>query len=823
MKAGVMVAVCHLHSRWREVALISIGIMALLSAALAGFDLLYALKKGEAVYSVSVSGLSIEGELQGFTQESRRVLLYALMTTNPNLQLPYVKAAREADAQVNRLNEELAKISLPASARIVLLSLRKEWQRYVAVRSEIIGLILEDRTNEALVLEETESAPLFDACARRLRELKQILGQFARQQLVQIRGTYYRCAGEVGFMIITLLLFIASFRMLSTLRGRNQHLSHVEVLERHRSRILEAINQNIPLADIFTDISRLVERQLPRGLSVALLDSFPQTQTWVNPLLSNPPLLRIFSVPIPGTAQDSAAALEVFSPKLLSLREDDIRFCERAAQLASLAIEHHRVTGKLAFQAEHDGLTGLANRVKFQERLLHAIRESGDGARPFALLWIDLDRFKQVNDMFGHHVGDCLLQETANRLSSCVSSGGTIARFGGDEFVILLPECPHPEQAAGVAHCILEQLNKPLQVGNHDLSFGASIGVGVYPDHGQDSETLLRNADAAMYSAKCSGKNMFRIYDAEMGVASSENLEIGRQLRTALENREFELYYQPQCAADGAILGAEALLRWTNPVLGSVSPNRFIPIAEENGVIVPLGEWVLREACRQAAHWQRGGCQEFAIAVNVSAHQFVRSDFAATVASVLEQSGIPPRLLELELTESTVMQRLDQTIDQMNTLRALGVHIAVDDFGTGASSLSYLTKLPIDSLKIHRSFVSAVDALSRKSVPLIRAIVGMAQGLRLKVVAEGVETVEQLNMLEAEGCQVFQGFHFHKPVPSRQMADLLFILKEQPGHTESATHPRYATPLNSNRYSEAPHSVALLDCEGVFPAPAMAS
>jgi diguanylate cyclase (GGDEF)-like protein len=751
----------------REAILVAAGCLGLAGAVLTSFDLFQAMRRAEDLYSVGMAGLSIEGDLQDYTQESRRLFVYALTTGDPNVQLTYVRAARAADREVGRLHKSFAGLRLSGPAQATLAQLVRDWKNYLVVRDDLIGLILEDQTDLALKEELQKGAPLFEQCARRMQELKQLLDQYAREQLMAVRRTYYRCAAEVGMLIVAMILFIGSLRILSSLKRRNQALAEKEIVERQRSSILESISQNAPLAQIFPAIEHLLSRQFPQSkVSIGLSDSA------ITPPSDAPG--QLCSVRLLTAQQQLAGTLDVRFPHHGQLSEHDVRFIERAAQLAVLAIEHRHATDQLAYQAQHCSLTGLANRMKFQDQLRQAVARAVTEKHELAVLWIDLDRFKQVNDVLGHHVGDTLLQQVALRLSGCAlqHEGSAAARIGGDEFVILLPACP-AERAVEIATQILARLDQPVVTPKHDLGVSASIGISLFPEHGTDAETLMRNADTAMYAAKFLGKSRYEIYDPAQGRTSGETFEIDRLLRTALQEGEFELHYQPQVGTRG-IECVEALLRWHSPALGAVPPSRFIPIAEENGVIVPLGQWVLRQACFQAARWNRE-YGPLRAAVNVSAHQFVRSDFVAVVLEALADSGLEATLLELELTETTLMSNLEQAAAQFHNLRRIGVRIAIDDFGTGNSSLSYLRKLPVDTLKIDRSFMQDLDVTSGESSSrqMIRAIVGMAHGLDLSVVAEGVERTLHYQVIMSEACDLSQGYLHYKPMSAQMLEKAL--------------------------------------------------
>jgi diguanylate cyclase (GGDEF)-like protein/PAS domain S-box-containing protein len=430
----------------------------------------------------------------------------------------------------------------------------------------------------------------------------------------------------------------------------------------------------------------------------------------------------------------------------------------------------------LYFLSHHDSLTGLANRMQFQERLREALhRARRRDQTVLGLLLIDLDRFKTINDSLGHPLGDALLQAVSQRLRACVREGDLVARLGGDEFGVLLDPLTHVQDAATPAAKVLAALAQPFTVDDHELYISASLGISGYPTDGEDAETLLKNADVALYRAKEEGRNTYRFFSAEMNARANETLLISNSLRQALERDEFLLEYQP-CLdlASGRITSVETLIRWQNPRLGLIPPIQFIPLAEETGMIVAIGEWVLRTACAQARRWQVAALPPLRLAVNLSARQFRQPDLAERIAAILAETGFPAEALELEITESMVMQDPRRTHQILLELKAMGITVAIDDFGTGYSSLSYLKRFPIDYLKIDQSFVGDIPG-DADDIAITRAIVAMAKSLRLRVIAEGVETREQHTFLSQEGCEEGQGFLFGRP---QSAADLERLLRQ---------------------------------------------
>jgi diguanylate cyclase (GGDEF)-like protein/PAS domain S-box-containing protein len=433
----------------------------------------------------------------------------------------------------------------------------------------------------------------------------------------------------------------------------------------------------------------------------------------------------------------------------------------------------HAMAQQITHSAEHDFLTGLPNRMLLNDRISQAIASARRHTKQVAVLFLDLDGFKHINDSLGHPVGDKLLQSIATRLVSSVRGADTVSRQGGDEFVVLLPDLQQPEDAAVMAVRILRDVAAPHLIDLHDLYVTTSIGVSVFPDDGADAETLIKNADTAMYQAKENGRQSVQFFKPAMNARAVERQSIEESLRRALERREFTLHYQPKInIRTGAITGAEALIRWTHPSRGPLSPAVFIPIAEDSGLILPIGRWVMRRACEQARAWVEAGLRPTTMAVNVSALEFRDDDFLPNLFLILKESRLSPRTLEIELTESVLMKQVVSASLILQALRKSGVHVAIDDFGTGYSSLSYLRKLPIDTLKIDQSFVGQIVS-GGDDAAIVTAVISMARSLKLRVVAEGVETFEALEFLHAHQCEEAQGYYFSRPVPAEQFAKLL--------------------------------------------------
>jgi diguanylate cyclase (GGDEF)-like protein/PAS domain S-box-containing protein len=597
-----------------------------------------------------------------------------------------------------------------------------------------------------------------------------------------------------------------------------------ELLETERNHILEMVIKSNPLKDILARLVSMVEHQRPdaicslfvlRGnqLSLGASTGMPGElvklcedqatgprsgccgtcayfgQKIVVPDIAENPLwensrdtalacnIRAgFSVPIlSGRGRIlGTVALYYHSPTHPTRFEHSL--LETASRLAAVAIEQRQLNDQLAHQAHHDALTGLPNRVLFGDRLTQAMAQADRNGQKVAIIYVDLDRFKHINDFLGHHIGDLLLQEIAERLKSCTRKSDTLARMGGDEFMLVLAGISNREDASSTGQRLIEVLKEPVLVENHEMHMSASIGISIFPDDGEDGVTLQRKADIAMYCAKNSGGNRYQYFTDEMNAIVVDRLALENDLRKALERGEFELHYQPQYDLNRkAIIGVEALLRWNHPEIGCIPPGRFIPIAEETGLIVPIGEWVLGEACRRNAEWQRAGFDPFKVAVNVSAVQLSLADFPQTVSRCVEESGLDPRWLELEVTESVLMRDVKSITRSLSAIRSTGVSIAIDDFGNGYSSMSYLQWLPVDCLKIDQSFIqdlSSLDHSPQRSKTLIRAFVNLAENLGLKLLAEGVESTDQCRCLTEAGCELGQGFLFNVPMTALEIESL---------------------------------------------------
>ena len=482
-------------------------------------------------------------------------------------------------------------------------------------------------------------------------------------------------------------------------------------------------------------------------------------------------VLREKALDLREVAANAEAELATLSQA--QLREANERLLIAAVQAQTLAEAAESAAAQMSYMATHDALTGLPNRSLLTDRLGQAITLAQRHGKRVALMYLDLDHFKHTNDSLGHAVGDELLQATARRLQDSVRQSDTVCRQGGDEFLVLLTEVDAARDAALTAEKLVEALAEPYLVGGHRLHLSVSIGVSLYPDDGTDIEALVRNADTAMYHAKRNGRNNYQLFAPEMSVRALARQSVEVKLRQALDRDAFVLHYQPKVnLSTGAIVGAEALVRLQQSGHPLLYPAHFVAVAEDSGLILRLGRWVLSEACRQTAAWLHAGLDVGQVAVNVSAAEFHNKDFVSGVRDVLATTGLDPHYLEFELTESGLMHDTDRTTGTLRALRDLGVALAVDDFGTGFSSLSYLRRFPINTIKIDQSFVQDIGAASGEAI-LVNAIIAMGRSLKLRVVAEGIETRRQRDYLHAQECGEGQGYWYSRPVDAPAFAALL--------------------------------------------------
>ena len=605
-----------------------------------------------------------------------------------------------------------------------------------------------------------------------------------------------------------------------------------ELLEIDQNYVMQQIVRKEPLQKIFLEAARLLERQNPQCLAAVSQIEDGQIQTMISPSLPNQFCQAMTETPLstgngtcsaaaylgqPVVADNlrtssfwknqrkkalahglcSSAAVPIFSGtgqvlgtvavmrrKACQTSNADLELMERIANLVALAVEQDLLSRRLTYQAHHDSLTGLMNRGTLNQWVGKTLKQYTRSSSLGAYMLIDLDRFKQINDSMGHHVGDLLLQDVAERIRHCVRESDVVSRVGGDEFVLVLPEITDEEDAVHAANRILESFKAPFLMDGHKFSIEASIGITIFPRDALDSTALHKNADIAMYVAKNEGGNRFHFFDSKMHEVVIQRLQLENELRKAIERQEFELHYQPQLnLVSNKLMVMEALIRWNHPDRGRIPPERFIPVAEESRLINPIGQWVLKEACRQNKQWQDQGFSPVRVAVNVSAVQFTETDFARIVQETLEETGLDPHWLEVEITETVVLKNLEKATENLQKQKKLGVTTTLDDFGTGYSSITYLSKMPLDGIKIDKSFIrdmqTAPSPEECKNINFVKAFATLAQNLQLHLVAEGVETQEQSQLLTTLGYKIGQGFLFSIPLPANEAIGFMLQTSEQ--------------------------------------------
>jgi len=595
-----------------------------------------------------------------------------------------------------------------------------------------------------------------------------------------------------------------------------------ETLDQGRAVVLQMIAENQPLPDVLSWLVRMVEQEYPAACASAVLladgrleHTAPNLPPGFKDVLDNH-LLRFasglcsdvnkggptvihsdmrtdprwamlreaaashelttcWSILVYSSGGDVLGMFAIYHKESIAPDRSARNVLETIGKLVTIATEHQTLTYQLAYRAQHDSLTGLPNRLLFEDRLTQALGRAQRDNQPVALFCMDLDRFKFVNDTLGHHAGDNLLIQYARRVEGLLRQTDTLARMGGDEFALILTDLTSRQDAINLAQKIIDAIKAPFDVAGHELFVTGSIGVAVYPNDAPDAAALQKNADLALYRAKALGRNRHQCFQPDMLTVTSDRLSMENQLRRVLTAGELVLHYQPQFNTDGRLIGLEALVRWNHPTLGLLLPGKFISLAEETGFILNIGEWVLDEACRQNRAWQDAGLPPVRVAVNVSALQFAQPGFTDAVTAALNRHKLESRWLELEITESLLMKHTRETAAKLEQIRSKGVAIALDDFGTGYSSLAYLQQLPIDTLKIDRSFVRQIEAASgnSSSLAVIRAIISLGSSLGMSVVAEGVETEHQRALLCEAGCHGLQGYLFGRPSNGGEIAKLL--------------------------------------------------
>ena len=593
-----------------------------------------------------------------------------------------------------------------------------------------------------------------------------------------------------------------------TLIAQAQELSQAAAVEADRSRILALIARNEILETVLHEIALSVEHHSPevccaiivrRHDSLAVITTADIPDEKLRFLSGNAALILAscrresafglirLAEAVQGTTAQANAFLAVPINKQSAPHDGCLAITGRhsalppkaspvfegAASLAGACIDHVVLYERLSFQANHDALTAVPNRILFSEFLQQAVASGKRQKTSFGLLLLDLDRFKHINDIYGHQAADALLRQVSRRLADVIRPEDKLARLGGDEFAILLGSCPSAEAAEAAAQKICAALREPFDVLQHELRITCSIGFSLFPQDATETASLIHNADTARLDGKRKGGNSWRCYSVDLGMALNEVIEIERHLQHAIRNEELRLHYQAQTDIHRNIVGAEALMRWNCGALGAVSPIRFIPVAEQSGLILELGTWALHQACLQWKRWQAAGFRPIQIAVNVSTVQLRDGDFGSKVREIIERTHMDPRYLELEVTESAMMDNMKEAITEMEKVRAQGVKVSIDDFGTGYSSLSYLQRLPVDSVKIDQSFVRHLTKDSLDAISVVQAIITLAHNLGLRVVAEGVETEAQMQILTDLNCDVIQGYLLYKPLDASTFGRVL--------------------------------------------------
>lgn len=633
-------------------------------------------------------------------------------------------------------------------------------------------------------------------------------------QVIGYESSLVRRDGSVFQARITAKAVLGPDRAVQYFEGVVEDITkrkHAELLDRDRNRILAMVAHGESLQNVLNEISLMVERQIagstcaitrrshshlylvagpslsieraaelaggvlvgPESMSCGAAAHYCKTiivgNTAQDPIWSGHRafaerhnLKSVSSVPIISGASNVLGTVGLSHQCVHAPLAGELDVLKAAAGLAAVAMEQRLLHEELEYQANNDRLTQLPNRLGFDDRLERTLGRSGQ--QRAAIVWIDLDRFKEINDTLGYHTGDALLRQVAQRFQQCLLPPAVLARMGGDEFAVLLPEICESEDPANCARKLLESLREPFHVEGHELFVTASIGTCLHPEDGLDTATLQRNADMAMYRAKDQGRNRYFCFEPAIGTSAVTRLELQNNLRHSVERQELELFYQPEIDLNGDLKAVEALIRWNHPRFGLLMPADFISKAEESGLIIPIGTWVVQEACRQMAFWRKSGYPHLRIAVNVSPLQIYYGDFVEVVRKALAKAGLDPAALEIELTEGVVMGNIEESGKQMAKLRALGVSIAIDDFGTGYSSLAYLQRLPVDALKLDRSFLRQIESKPASSV--VAAVTMLGRSLGLRVVAEGIEEQTQFNIVRDIGVDLIQGFLIGRPLPA---------------------------------------------------------
>jgi diguanylate cyclase (GGDEF)-like protein/PAS domain S-box-containing protein len=768
-------------SRRPVLALAVLAVTLLGLGALLVRDVRSAHEEARRMYAGSVRGLDVIGELEYQTQEARRAVLYALTTNDSNLQVEYADRSRQADAVVGELLATHTSLNQTGRAGAAASRFQADWRSYLQVRDEVVASILEGSVAEAVARDLNEGVPTFQRARDGLLEIKRLYRDEAEARLAHVKATERGSTVRVVLIVLLaqLLVFVAARAVHRGLMLRAVQDS--EAALRASEAKFRTLADTVASAIVIFDERRLrYVNAWTEALTGWPRETLLTMTFWdlVHPE-DRPEVQRLVSARSggDGTQERQEFRLQGRDGRVrwVDLTTALIAFEGRVATLGTAfdVTDRKRVEEQIQYQAYHDALTGLPNRMLFLDRLqlalAHARRQGGQPA----VLFLDLDDFKVINDTLGHATGDRLLQGVGERLIASVREDDTVARMGGDEFTLLLPNIGRVEDAARLAGKLLEAVAQPLLIDGQELFVTTSVGVSLFPSDGEDAETLLKNADRAMYRAKEMGRNNYQLFAPALNVRAVNRLSLETRLRRALEREEFLLYYQPQVnLATRRVVGLEALVRWREGDGRLLEPSEFIPVAEEARLIFPLGQWILRAACQQARNWQDQGLPEVRLAVNLSARQFQQQDLIRSVFFAVRDAGLPPRRLELEITESAAMQNVDRTIGMLHGLRDMGVRISMDDFGTGHSSLSYLKRFPLDGVKIDQSFVRDMTS-DPSDAAIVKAIVAMAHSLGLNVVAEGVETLAQADFLRRTGCDEMQGYLVGRPVPAEEVTETL--------------------------------------------------
>ena len=710
-----------------------------------------------------LTGLGVAGSWQlRHSLMPRSTVASAFNTSHVNAaELDEEQARTEKIAVVRAWTTAAQAISLLLCAILCVLGLRLRYQASREARRREEAEAELDRARRALekrVEERTWELSLEVEERRRAEELNR-----GQKQVLEMLATQREQTTEDILRVLTATLASQRRSWESSLHLVDQSGKTLRLAA--SSEVNEKLRRY--LVDISTDFPDAPESQACASGGTCIVEKMTDVRRpWSELLVANG-IFSAYSVPFRiADTGDVAGTLTVYSRLQNGPTARDMELMESAAGLAAIVIEHRRIHAELVHNAYQDSLTGLPNRRAGVEALEQAIDNTGQHAEPLAVLWIDLDRFKRINDQYGHSAGDQVLRVVAGRISAHPRIAGKAMRMGGDEFLALLPGQAACAEIAAITQQVAQAIAEPIRVGSATVSVSASIGVSFYPRDGVSIDTLQRNADFAMYRAKAAGAGTC-IYSPAMSAEAGAALELEQALISALDENQLRTVYQPIFAQDGQLIGFETLVRFRHPRLGEIPPSRFIPIAEEMRLIVPIGNWVLRQACRQLQAWMEAGLPRTRIAVNISTLQFANEGFAEMVAEILCECALPPEDLLLELTETVLMSDYEAVVRQMNLLKEFGVRIAMDDFGTGYSSLSSIHKLPIDVLKIDRSFIERVGEADGTR-PIVEAVISMASRLGLTVVAEGVETEEQKRILQEAGCHALQGFLFSRPLPPEE-------------------------------------------------------